>query len=102
MIDQHSDPQCGFVQETLRLVAKHIPGTTQSQLAAIEHALRTEYGGRKVYVAATNRPRVIDSGRHAAIYQDGLTTDTNEAIMSRHGISRATLYRLMKRPPANT
>jgi Mor transcription activator family len=60
-------------------------------------------GGEQVILPKTTQGRAgrpsIPREVQAAVYRDALGTDSNAAITRKHGISRATLYRLVKRGP---
>lgn len=87
-----------LVHEMLRIVRTHLPDCSDASALAIEADVRSEFGGRRHYV---DKKKWISEERRQVIFQDGLSTDSNEDIMKRHGISRASLYRLMKRSAPN-
>lgn len=66
-----------------------------------EQEAREEWGGQEVRIWKTTSGR---PGRPpgqpydaAALRADGLTNAPTESVTSKHGVSRATLYRLLKR-----
>ncbi|HEY0847407.1 MAG TPA: hypothetical protein VGE12_18705 [Noviherbaspirillum sp.] len=63
----------------------------------IEQKVRTEYGGLRVRIPKKKKHLSEEARKQA--YADGLSSLPTKAIVERHGISRATLYRLMKREP---
>lgn len=80
------------IQEVLALVP-----LTPEQQAQIERRLRERFGDQVLRV----RRRLQLGGLRdkGAVFRDGLTSMSNAEITSKHGISRATLYRWMKRGP---
>jgi hypothetical protein len=62
-------------------------------LIKIDTEIREEHGGQRWYV----KKKTNVKERRLKTFADGLTGKSNQEIMSEHGISRATLYRLMKR-----
>ena len=63
----------------------------------IEQAIRTNYGGLRIRIP--KRKKHPSTEQRSQVYADGLTSMRTEDITEKHGISRATLYRLMKRAP---
>ena len=61
----------------------------------IERAIRAEYGGLRVRIPKKKKHPTSEERRQA--YADGLTAMPTGDVAEKHGISRATLYRLMKR-----
>lgn len=68
---------------------------TREQEKEIEREIRAAYGGLRVRIAKRGKHLDPDQRRH--VYQQGLTSASNREIQAENGISRATLYRLMKR-----
>ena len=66
-------------------------------LQEIEANLRADYGGRRHFLP--KRRKRMDVQERRAVYQAGLGKANTETITSAANIHRATLYRLMKRPP---
>jgi hypothetical protein len=72
-----------------------------------ELATREVYGGFKVRIwkrpnGRPGRPRGTDFDA-AQVYADGLTSRSTDEIVAQHGVSRRTLYRMLKKgPPAKT
>lgn len=64
---------------------------------AIERRIRALYGGLRVRIP--KRKKHLNQQQRAAAYIDGLTSTPTAAVLRKHGISRSTLYRLMKRGP---
>jgi DNA invertase Pin-like site-specific DNA recombinase len=61
----------------------------------IELRIRAQYGGLRVRIP--KRKKHPTSQERELVLADGITNMSNEEIMGKHGISRATLYRMMKR-----
>lgn len=61
----------------------------------IELRIRAQYGGMRVRIP--KRKKHPTRQERALVVADGVTNMSNEEIMGKHGISRATLYRMMKR-----
>ena len=70
---------------------------TPEQASNIERRLKERYGDRRIRVK--KKLQLSNEGLRSQVYQDGLSSMTNQQITSKHGISRATLYRWMKTPP---
>jgi DNA invertase Pin-like site-specific DNA recombinase len=86
----------------------HDDSITQDLALTVEREARAEWGGQRIdYIAthcgdrkASRKPLAIDvqKAAHAA----GLTNVPTQQVIEKYGMSRATLYRLMKRGPADT
>jgi DNA invertase Pin-like site-specific DNA recombinase len=61
----------------------------------IELRIRAQYGGLRVRIP--KRKKHPTRQERELVVADGVTNMSNEEIMGKHGISRATLYRMMKR-----
>lgn len=61
----------------------------------IEREICEQYGGRRVYIAKRKK-RISEEGRKQ-VFSDGLSAKSTQEIIREHGISRATLYRVMKK-----
>lgn len=81
----------------LQRVQALAPQFSVAQWALIESEVRAKYGGRRVYVPKTKKH--LSREKSGAVYSDGLSNMPTGEITSRHGISRATLYRRMKQGP---
>ena len=69
---------------------------TESLAREVERGFRSEYCGEKFYIK--REPRVsVSSESQSAIAREYLDGRPVEKIIKHHGISRATLYRLLKR-----
>ena len=63
---------------------------------AIEESVRQDYGGLRVRIP--KRKKHPSALQRKGAFEDGLTGMSTEDVTTRHNISRATLYRLMKSP----
>lgn len=70
-------------------------GFDAAQADLIRRRICGEYGGQRIYIKK-NRQATTEEKRKR-VFQDGVTQKTTEEITKEHGISRATLYRYMKR-----
>jgi Mor family transcriptional regulator len=85
-----------IVTETL---ARQMPGASREQIEEAAkpmlQPMHDMFGGDRYYIPEQS-PRLVDEKREAVV-KDALGADPNEAIQRRHGISRRTLYRIIKR-----
>jgi len=82
----------------LRQVVQMAPGFSDALARQIEHSVKAEYGGRRVRIPK-DKKHATDQAR-AQVFQDIVgSTLSDREIQSKHGISRATLYRWAKRGP---
>lgn len=99
-----------IVIEILQIVAEVLGSSrtlTDEAALQIEEQIRARHGGEDVgTIAKTIGPRPdrpgrpsINPAKQAAAYADSLTNKPTEEILQGHGISRATLYRLLKKGP---
>lgn len=70
-------------------------GFDAAQADLIRRKICGEYGGQRIYIRK-NRQAATEEKRKR-VFQDGVTQKSTEEITKQHGISRATLYRYMKR-----
>lgn len=82
------------------------PSFTETQAQRLLPELRKALGGQEHYVSkgepVPGKPhasKATPPAVAAAVYRDALTTMSTEEIVSKHGISRRTMYRLLKRGP---
>ena len=80
-----------FMAEILKLA----PDTSRAMLEAAKQATAQKAGGVRAYLPKGARRLTQDERQ--ALYQDGLTTMPTAEITAKHKISRATLYREMKK-----
>ncbi len=89
----NTDPDPDIIEVILR--ACRAEGMDAGVAHIIESRIREEYGGLRVRIP--KRAKHVRGEERQKILADGLTDMTNEQVTGKHGISRATLYRLMKR-----
>ncbi|KRB73453.1 hypothetical protein [Noviherbaspirillum sp. Root189] len=70
-------------------------GLTDAAALQIEQAVRTQYGGLRVRIP--KKKKHLTPEQRQQVYRDGLSNKATTEITSKHGIDRATLYRIMKR-----
>lgn len=68
---------------------------TREQERDIEREIRLEYGGMRVRIA--KRGKHLTPEQRREVFRQGLSSASDREIIEDRGISRATLYRLMKR-----
>ena len=92
-----------IIRWVIDCMMRHDDSITQELALTVERECRAEWGGQRIeYIAATvegkaGRP-AIDPAVQQRAYQDALSSaDPLETVASRHGISRATLYRALKK-----
>lgn len=97
-----------MLAEVLEAVAQALAseGTFTEQIAVqIEQQFRAKYGGERVGIWKTTTGQVGRPPRQpydpAAAFADGASAAPTTVVTKKHGISRATLYRLMKRGPTD-
>lgn len=78
----------------MRSVLALAPDLSQAIADQVEASARAAFGGQRVFVP--KKARRLTAQERAAVYQDGLTGMSNDEILQKHRISRATLYRAMK------
>lgn len=81
-----------IVRDILERVAKLDPSFTPEMAEVVEIAVRQKWGGLKSYVSLA---RVREY--RAAKVRDEFGRMSAQEIEQRHGVSRATIYRLWKR-----
>jgi hypothetical protein len=60
----------------------------------VEAKVRSDYGGLRVRIP--KRKKHPSERQRAKAFEDGLSGMSTEEVTAKHGISRSTLYRLMK------
>lgn len=68
----------------------------EQALVNVEHEIKTEFKGARVYIPAPGA-RAAPRAHPESVAQDYVNNVQIEDIASRHGISRATIYRYLKR-----
>ena len=83
------------------------PGISEATARHGEAIVRAELVGLRSPIAKTPWHPDRTAGRKsvpretsAALYSDALTSMSTDELVRKHGLSRATIYRLMKRGPA--
>lgn len=86
-----------IVQLVLQRVKASTPELSDETMARVRAELLAEYGGQRVRIP--KRAKDLQGQKREAAYRDGLTGAPTEEVVTKHGISRRTLYRLMKTGP---
>jgi Mor family transcriptional regulator len=81
-----------YVVQELRAAC---PSMDECKAQEVKDRLRTLLGGDKYYVPKRDPERVEQV--RIAVYRAALTDISNEELTRQHGVSRATMYRLLKR-----
>lgn len=88
--------------QLLAMVRAEFPKATD-KIDRLDERIRAMWGGQRMRIPITKEGRPGRLAKPAEVlqraYSDALGADSNEVITRRHGISRATLYRLMKKGP---
>lgn len=99
--------QKDIIRWVIDCMLAHDDSISQDLAATVEREARAEWAGQRIdYIArhsdrkTARKPLSEDAQR--AVYQAGLAAIPADQIISEHGISRTTLYRLMKRGPSGT
>lgn len=79
----------------LQRVIAEAPGFSVAMAAKIEQELRSKYGGLRLHI--NKRGKRLTPEQRQAVFQDGLSNMSTTEITTKHRISRATLYREMKK-----
>jgi DNA invertase Pin-like site-specific DNA recombinase len=79
----------------LILSACKAEGVDPAVASMIENRVREQCGGRRVYVQ--KRRKHPSEHERQAVFNEGLSNKPTQEIIEQRGISRSTLYRLMKR-----
>jgi len=84
-----------LVRELLELVHRANPAITAEQLSQIEQEFRERFGGMRTRIA--KRKKHPNTEQRARVFAQALTDAPTSEIVESNGISRATLYRYLKR-----
>lgn len=87
------DPDPDIVE--VILLACRAEGLSADVAFLIEAKIRAEYGGLRVRIP--KRKKHPSAEARAQAFADGATAMPTEEVTAKHKISRASLYRLMKR-----
>jgi hypothetical protein len=91
----NDDAEPDIVAIMLQQVISMAPGFSSALALQIEQRLRAQYGGLRVRIP--KRAKHLTPEQRQAVFQDGLTAMPTTEITTKHKISRATLYREMKK-----
>jgi Mor family transcriptional regulator len=91
----YDDTTPDIVSAILAKVTTMIDAASPAVVLEIEAQIRQEHGGQRVYVQKTRRS--LSPEKRRAVFSDGMTAMSDADIAMRHKISRATLYRIIKR-----
>ena len=89
--DAEPDVLAMFMRELLALA----PGFSAAVLELARQNVVDQVGGQRVRIP--KRGKFLTPEQRQAVYADGLTDMPTQDITAKHKISRATLYREMKR-----
>lgn len=84
-----------IVEVILQRVIAMAPGFSAALARQIEAEVKAQYGGQRLFVP--KGAKRLTAVQRQAVYQDGLTNMPTAEITAKHKISRATLYREMKK-----
>ena len=88
-----------IVLVVLQRMRHYLPSAiTTELLTQIEGEIKTQYGGQRVRIP--KRRKHLSPQDKAAVYAQGLTKATDQQIQTDTGVSRATIYRIMKSGPS--
>jgi Mor family transcriptional regulator len=93
--DPNTDKEPDILAELLAVLRQKAPDLAPHVLHDVEAQIRRDFGGQRVYLP--KRRKHLDHVQQQQLYQDGLSNASTEQITAKHKISRATLYRHMKR-----
>ena len=91
----HEEPEPDIVAVMLQHVLAMAPGFSAALALQIEQRLRADYGGMRVRIP--KRGKYLTPEQRQDVFKDGLTAMPTPEITTKHKISRATLYREMKK-----
>lgn len=93
---RHLDPEPDLLLVVIQRVRAKVPTLTDEQAQAIEAEARAELGGLRVRIA--KRRKHLTDEQRASITREAINTAaSDQELVQRHGIHRATLYRYIKR-----
>lgn len=92
-----------LIEDLLAMVRAEFPQCTDAQADSMDERIRALWGGQRLHIAKHRHRKPGRAAKDPAAlqraYADALGTASNEEVIRRHGISRATLYRLVKKGP---
>lgn len=86
-----------IVTETLRSALRDKPEQVESEAARILPGLRSALGNDRYYIPATPPALAPEDARRHRIVADAMSPMPTDEVERRHGVSRRTIYRLVKR-----
>lgn len=91
------DPEPDLLQVVIQRLRAKVPQLTDEQAQAIDAEARAELGGLRVRIA--KRRKHLTDEQRAAIAREALSSSdaSDEDLAARHGISRRSLIRYVKR-----
>ena len=93
---RHLDPEPDLLLVVIQRLRARVPALTEDLAASIEAETRAELGGLRVRIAK-RRKHPTDQQR-ASITREALdSTASAQELIEKHGISRRSLYRYIKR-----
>lgn len=96
------------IWRTIELVIQYCPDFPTEAARIVEMQARAEFGGERLWIAKQpfhpkrrNGPAPLPEEKVREVIRDAIAepTLTTDQLTKRHGVSRATLYRLLKRGP---
>lgn len=93
----HDDILAYIVTETLRSALRERPQDVPTEAARVLPGLRRALGGERHYIPKQGATLGAEDQRRQAVVRDALTAMPTREIEQRHGVSRSTIYRLVKR-----
>jgi DNA-directed RNA polymerase specialized sigma24 family protein len=88
-------PEPDLLLEVLRRVRARVPGLDDALAEAIEAEVRRDLGGERTRIA--KRGKHLTPEQRQALFDAGIQQKPEAEITGKFRISRATLYRQMKR-----
>lgn len=98
MPDSAADIEPDIVALIIARVIALVPGGLAPDVVqSVEVSIRQQYGGLRVRIP--KRRKHLTAAEREELFRDGLSALSSEEIQQKHKISRATLFRQMKRGP---
>ncbi len=93
-----------IIRWVIERMLAHDDSISQELALLVEREARAEWGGKSIeYVPKScdrkSARRPLSPEVERVVYEHGLSGAPTEELLEQHGVSRATLYRLMKRGP---
>lgn len=93
---RHLDPEHDLLLVVIQRVRDFGPIDTDDRVREFEAMLRAELGGLRVRIAKRGKHRTDE--QRANIAREAINSDaSDQELVQRHGISRRSLYRYIKR-----